>query len=106
MDLLRAHQQISALLGNGLLTLFSSTSHHPRSARALKALARMNYIHGGYQKAGKISQDDLLYTLSLFITEPITWVGKYEWRAMTDMEKCAIGAFWKSIGDAMGIVGS
>ena len=25
---------------------------------------------------------------------------------MTDMEKCAIGAFWKSIDDAMGIVGS
>jgi hypothetical protein len=66
----------------------------------------MNYIHSGYQKAGKISQDDLLYTLSVFITEPITWVGKYEWRAMTDMEKCAIGTFWKSIGDAMGIVGS
>jgi hypothetical protein len=66
-------------------------SHHPRSKRILKALARMNYIHSKYQKAGKISQDDLLYTLSVFVTEPITWVGKYEWRSMTEIgEMC----FW------------
>lgn len=63
----------------------------------------MNYIHSIYQKSGKISIDDLLYTLSVFITEPITWVEKYEWRPMTEMEVCAIATFWKSIGDAMGI---
>jgi hypothetical protein len=63
----------------------------------------MNYIHSRYQKTGKISNDDLLYTLSVFITEPINWVAKYEWRRMTDMEKCALGTFWKSIGDSMGI---
>jgi hypothetical protein len=78
-------------------------SHHPRSDRVFKAIARMNHIHGSYQRARKISQDDLLYTLSVFIMGPITWVGKYEWRSMTDMEKCAIGTFWKSIGDAMAI---
>lgn len=79
------------------------TGHHPQSERAIKAIARMNYIHSNYQKAGKISIDDLLYTLSVFITEPITWVQKYEWRPMTEMEICAIATFWKSIGDAMGI---
>ena len=73
-----------------LISEFSS--HPPRSERVFKALARMNYIHSRYQRAGKISQDDLLYTLSVFITEPISWVGKYEWRALTDMEKCAIAA--------------
>ncbi|KAE8443349.1 hypothetical protein EG329_001992 [Mollisiaceae sp. DMI_Dod_QoI] len=78
-------------------------SHHPQSERAIKAIARMNYIHSRYQKAGKISNDDLLYTLSVFITEPITWVEKYEWRPMTEMEMCAIATFWKSIGDSMGI---
>ncbi|CAL3963617.1 unnamed protein product [Diplocarpon coronariae] len=78
--------------------------HHPKSPRVIKALARMNYIHSRYQKAGKISNSDLLYTLSVFITEPISWVERYEWRAMNDMEICAIGTFWKSIGDAMGIV--
>ncbi|TVY81896.1 Mycophenolic acid synthesis protein B [Lachnellula suecica] len=79
------------------------TFHHPENERVHKAIARMNYIHSGYQKAGKISNADLLYTLSVFITEPITWVKKYEWRSMTDMEICAIGVLWKSIGDAMGI---
>ncbi|KAK9327259.1 hypothetical protein V1520DRAFT_299690 [Lipomyces starkeyi] len=79
------------------------TSHHPQSDRVIKALARMNYIHNRYQTAGKIHNDDLLYTLSVFITEPIFWVERYEWRSMTDMEICAISTFWKSIGDAMGI---
>jgi hypothetical protein len=67
------------------------TNNPPQSDRVLKALARVNYIHSGYQKAGKISNADMLYTLSVFITEPITWVKKYEWREMTDMELCAIG---------------
>jgi hypothetical protein len=49
----------------------------------------MNYIHSQYQKAGKISNEDMLYTLSVFITEPIRWINDYEWRPMTDMEVCA-----------------
>jgi hypothetical protein len=79
------------------------TGHHPKSERVLKAIARMNYIHSRYQKAGKISNEDLLYTLSVFITEPIKWVKQYEWREMNDVEKCALGTLWKGIGDAMGI---
>jgi hypothetical protein len=79
------------------------SAHHPKSERVIKALARVNYIHSRYQKSGKISQNDLLYTLSVFVTEPVVWARKYEWRNMTDMEVCAVGTFWKSIGDAMGI---
>lgn len=63
----------------------------------------MNYIHSRYQKAGKISNEDLLYTLSVFITEPVGWVARHEWRAMNQMEICAVATLWKSIGDAMGI---
>ena len=63
----------------------------------------MNYIHLQYQKSGKISNDDLLYTLSLFAGEPRRWIDRYEWRKLEDFEKCAIGTFWKAIGDAMGI---
>lgn len=74
-------------------------------------VSRPGLLHGiGYglltrcvQKAGHISNEDLLYTLSVFITEPISWVEKYEWRSMNDLEICAIATFWKSIGDAMGI---
>lgn len=63
----------------------------------------MNYIHGHYQKSGRISNDDMLYTLALFALEPIRWINQYEWRQLTDMERCAFGVFWKSIGDAMDI---
>lgn len=47
--------------------------------------------------------DDMLYTLSVFVTEPVIWTARFEWREMTPMEVCAIGTFWKSIGDAMDI---
>ena len=43
-----------------------------------------------HQKAGKISNDDMLYTLSLFVLETNRWVRTYEWRAMTPMEVCAM----------------
>ncbi|KAI9794243.1 MAG: hypothetical protein M1816_006169 [Peltula sp. TS41687] len=75
----------------------------PTSSRTLDALARMNYIHGYYRKAGKISNDDMLYTLALFALEPAAWISRYEWRELNDMELCAIGTYWKSIGDAMAI---
>ncbi|EGD98185.1 hypothetical protein TESG_05571 [Trichophyton tonsurans CBS 112818] len=75
----------------------------PDDERALQAISRMNNIHQTYQRAGKISNDDLLYTLGLFAYLPVQWVGKYDWRELTDMEKCALGTFWKDIGDCMEI---
>ena len=75
----------------------------PTSERAIHAIARMNYLHAPYQKSGKITNDDLLYTLSLFALEPARWVEKYEWRCLTDLELAACGTYWKSMGDAMGI---
>jgi hypothetical protein len=73
----------------------------PSSERTIKAISRMNYLHGHYQKSGKIKDADMLYTLSLFALEPVRWVHKYEWRDMTDLERCASGTFWKAMGDAM-----
>lgn len=63
----------------------------------------MNYLHKPYQDAGQISNKDLLYTLSVFVTEPPRFMRLYEWRAMNEAERCAFGVFWKSLGDAMGI---
>jgi hypothetical protein len=60
-------------------------SHPPKSERAIKAIARMNYIHSTYQKAGKISNDDLLYTLSVFITGKVTPQSQYM-RIVTDYD--------------------
>lgn len=75
----------------------------PTADLAMGAIARMNYIHSLYQKSGRISNDDMLYTLSLFALEPIRWIARYEWRELNDMEKCSIGVFWKAMGDAMRI---
>ncbi|KZL85665.1 hypothetical protein CI238_10155 [Colletotrichum incanum] len=75
----------------------------PTSDRALKAISRMNYLHSRYVAAGQISNADFLYTLAVCITEPIRFMRLYEWRALTDMEVCAIGTHWKAIGDAMEI---
>ena len=63
----------------------------------------MNYIHSNYKKSGRILDDDMLYTLSLFACEPVRWINTYEWRSLEDFEVCALGTFWKSVGDAMGI---
>ncbi|KAI9777409.1 MAG: hypothetical protein M1816_004732 [Peltula sp. TS41687] len=75
----------------------------PTSERSITAIARMNYLHDIYRKIGKISDADMLYTLSLFALEPARWINRYEWRTLTDMELCAIGTYWKSLGDTMDI---
>ena len=75
----------------------------PTSDRAMSAIARMNYLHSGWQKAGKIRDDDMLYTLSLFALEPPRWINRHDWRCFTELELCACGTLWKSIGDAMQI---
>lgn len=75
----------------------------PTSSRAIGAIARMNQLHAPYQRAGLITNDGLLYTLSLFTLEPCRWVDAYEWRRLTELELCAVGTFWKSLGDAMKI---
>ncbi|ERF70619.1 hypothetical protein EPUS_02485 [Endocarpon pusillum Z07020] len=73
----------------------------PTSERAIDSFGRMNYLHGVYRDAGQILDDDMLYTLALFAIEPIKWVERYDWRKFSDLEKCAMGTFMKSMGDAM-----
>ncbi|KAJ5291250.1 hypothetical protein N7478_000501 [Penicillium angulare] len=75
----------------------------PTSQRAFISLARTRFLHSGYRASGKILETDMLYTLALFALEPIKFVRRFEWRQMSDLELCAIGTFWKSVGDALGI---
>ncbi|KAJ9316910.1 hypothetical protein DTO271D3_2649 [Paecilomyces variotii] len=77
--------------------------HAPTSDRAQSAISRTNYLHSGYRSTGKILEDDMLYTLSLFAVEPIRFIDTYEWRKLSELEKCALGTYWKSLGDAMQI---
>lgn len=73
----------------------------PTSERVIDSFGRMNYLHGVYRDSGQILDDDMLYTLALFAIEPIRWIERYDWRSLSDLEKCAMGTFIKSMGDAM-----
>ena len=86
-----------------VVLLLEFLGHPPDSARTLEAIGRMNFLHRGFQRSGRISNDDMLYTLALFALEPLRWINRYEWRQLDDVEKCAIGTFWKHMGDVMEI---
>ncbi|KAJ9615189.1 hypothetical protein H2200_001263 [Cladophialophora chaetospira] len=77
--------------------------NQPGSARSLDAIARMNWLHDRYRRAGKISDEDMLYTLTLFLLEPMRWTERFEWRTLSDLEKCALAVYWKSLGTVMDI---
>ena len=65
------------------------------------ALARINYLHSRYGKL--ITRDDLLYTLSLFVFEPVDFLKAYEWRELSALEVHARYVYWREIGARMGI---
>ncbi|GAQ41610.1 similar to An08g03170 [Aspergillus niger] len=77
--------------------------HAPTSRRACTSIARTRWIHSSYRASGKILEDDMLYTLGLFAIQPVRFVKMYEWRDLSDLERCAIGTFWKSLGDSLNI---
>ncbi|KAK9763543.1 hypothetical protein K7432_009672 [Basidiobolus ranarum] len=75
------------------------TSVKGHESRASEALNRMNQIHSNY----RISNEDYLYTLTVFVCEPIRWIDRFEWRPTTSNEKQAIFLLWRDIGARMGI---
>ncbi|KAJ5491166.1 hypothetical protein N7539_002733 [Penicillium diatomitis] len=77
--------------------------NRPTSHRAYASLARTRFLHSGYRASGKILDDDMLYTLALFALQPIRFIDRFEWRQLSDLERCAIGTFWKSAGDALDV---
>ncbi|GKT95640.1 hypothetical protein Ct61P_13490 [Colletotrichum tofieldiae] len=83
--------------------MFEIIWNTPDSRRNIDAIARVNFLHSRWRQAGKISNDDMLYTLSLFVLEPMRWTALYEWRDLTMFEKNALAIFWKDLGNEMGI---
>ena len=73
--------------------------HGPDSPVGSAVIARMNRIHGHYA----IGNDDFRYVLSTFVAEPIRWLRRYGWRAMTIEEERALFRFWRRVGQRMGI---
>lgn len=85
------------------LLLLEAALNFPDSDRSVAAVARINHLHASYRRAGKISDPDLLYTLSLFALETMQWVRRYDWRPLTATETCAVGVLWKRFGDGFNI---
>jgi hypothetical protein len=69
------------------------------SETGVRALRRMNQIHGRFE----ISNDDFLYVLSTFVLEPIRWNERFGWRRMVEAERLASFHCWREIGRRMNI---
>jgi uncharacterized protein (DUF2236 family) len=69
------------------------------SERGRAAIRRMNNIHRHFP----IDNEDYLYTLSVFIYEPIRWNRLLGWRRFTEKERLALFYFWREVGKRMNI---
>ena len=84
--------------------LLRESQTQPReSERYMTAVARMNFLHERYRKAGKILDEDLLHTLGDGAAEIIHIINKEEWRQLSEVEQCAIGVFHRNFGEDLGI---
>ncbi|KAI1365556.1 hypothetical protein F5Y08DRAFT_303495 [Xylaria arbuscula] len=83
--------------------LTNMTMRPPGSPQAKLAVARTNYLHNIYRRTGRISNDDMLYTLSLFTLQPMRWTARYDWRPLSDMERCALATCFKVWGEDLEI---
>lgn len=70
------------------------SENNPGSERASTAIARMNAIHAVY--SDEISNADMLYTISLFITEPMAWIDRYSTAVLP-----SVGLSWRLMDVAM-----
>ncbi|GAA5808741.1 hypothetical protein MFLAVUS_002136 [Mucor flavus] len=69
--------------------------------RPIDSVHRLNELHGKYP----ILNDDFIYTLTLFVFEPVSWINRYEWRQLDVREENAFFKVWYDIGKSMNIVG-
>jgi len=80
-------------------TLFQIIEHGYDSPQGVASIERMNRIHRRFA----ISNEDMLYVLSMFIFEPIRWNRHFGWRPLTSGERRAAFRFWCEVGHRMGI---
>jgi hypothetical protein len=75
------------------------TENPPNCLRSNLAIQRLNFLHSHYP----ISNNDFLYTLSVFIVEPIRWIQRFGYRHAHSLEKESVYLVWSDIGTKMGI---
>ena len=69
----------------------------PDTPQGQAVIQRLNRIHGTYT----IRQSDYAYVLSGFVAEPIRWIERYGWRALTTLEQESLFLFWDYVGHLM-----
>jgi hypothetical protein len=67
--------------------------------RGREALRRINRSHRHYD----IPNEDFLYVLMTFHTEPVRWIDRFGWRRLTEAERDASYYFWREVGRRMAI---
>eukprot|EP00252_Welwitschia_mirabilis_P005276 TRINITY_DN15789_c0_g1_i2.p1 TRINITY_DN15789_c0_g1~~TRINITY_DN15789_c0_g1_i2.p1 ORF type:complete len:367 (-),score=-23.06 TRINITY_DN15789_c0_g1_i2:109-1209(-) len=93
-NVLKRYDDTALLIQEALL----NAAYSPRGTLAVR---RLNFLHGRY----RISNDDFLFTLSLFVLEPPRFAAKFGYRPWTEKEIAAAFNVWKDIGGRMGIKG-
>lgn len=81
------------------LLLDAAGEHGLDSPVGRSAIRRINRMHGMYD----ISNDDLRYVLTTFVTVPIRWLDRFGWRRLTEAEKVASANYYRRLGRLMGI---
>ncbi|NKQ52720.1 DUF2236 domain-containing protein [Amycolatopsis sp. K13G38] len=81
------------------LLMAEIAEHGPASERGRAAIGVVNRMHGRY----RISNDDMLYVLSTFVYDPITWIDAFGWRPLHEHERQAAYNYFHEVGRLMGI---
>jgi hypothetical protein len=81
------------------LLLDEPARHGLHSQEGLRAIRRINQMHGAYD----IAADDMRYVLSTFVVMPRRWMDDYGWRPFTAAEVRASVRYYRELGRLLGI---
>lgn len=81
------------------LLLDEMSEHGLESSGGRRAIRRVNQMHGAYD----IADSDMRYVLATFVVVPVRWIEAYGWRWLTTAEVDAGTAYYRRLGELMGI---
>ncbi|GGV23121.1 oxygenase MpaB family protein [Streptomyces spectabilis] len=81
------------------LLLDAIVEHGFDSDEGHTAIRRINQMHRSYD----ISNDDMRYVLCTFVVMPKRWIDSYGWRRLSRHEMAAAAAYYRTLGQHMGI---
>ncbi len=67
-----------------------------RSQKLIAAIAKIHRLQG-------VPDEYLLYAIAILLAAPIRWCRRLGWRPLTTAEEQALGRFWTSVAEQMGL---